>query len=213
MPTDTQPRYYGNGMPKAVDQLIAFANVKLSREVWSDLMSKPQGYAWQRRLEWIFWTIDHRRAFPKNDRGFREAKRLQREVQEVLRAIIARDPRPLSNHFKRAGALRHGISWGESLQSKRGKSQPKTWNLFRIPQGAGIQYLRQVITIWIVDTLPFTERLGRCDHCEEFFLSQRARPHRFCSEPCSTRFHNKRRLSEGYFTKRRRAKREAQSSS
>jgi hypothetical protein len=146
------------------------------------------------------------------------AKQLQREVRGALTAILARNPRPLISQFNRAGALRYVVWWGDSPHSKRRKSQPKRWNLARLPRGTGLQYLRQVITIWIVDTLPFAERLGRCARCEQFFLSQRTRPQRFCSERCSTEWHNKRRLASGYFTERRRiqrarTKREAQPSS
>jgi hypothetical protein len=202
MPRGKPTKAPGDLRDLAAKWLIAFANLD-SSELWKALESRRD--AMRFRVDWLLWTINGRRAVASSRAGLKEAEQLQRETRKVLEGIRRSDPRPLARVFNRAGPFRYAV-WSEERPSKNRRGRPqKEWYVFRVPTGR--RYARQLMTIYIVDTLPFANRLGRCDQCARFFLRERERPQRFCTERCSTEFHNKARLASGYFTRRRREQR------
>lgn len=204
-------RIFGAGLRTADDcaaALIVFANRSIRADSWQTLV-EPGG-----DLYWLVvtrWTKPSSRDLPRGARlrcpRLPEVRRLQREVRESLRHIVeGTNLWPLINKINRAAEYRY------QLDARRPVGEPfragpvrADWRISWEP--ATPTNPRQAALWAVAQTLTVASRIGRCDHCRTFFLARKRHLRRFCSERCSTQFHNERRVASGYFAARRKTRR------
>ena len=192
------------------EEVIAFANLSVTPELWAKVTKEQPGTHStndtdeeldKAALGWLVWDED-RRILARSGAGLREAKRYQRELRAALDAIIRGDATTVARQLDRGGPfLCHA-------RRERGSARtPARWHVEWLP--AGKLTPRSAITQRLLTVLRFADRLGRCNHCQDFFLSERRwkRPRRFCDEQCKVTANNERRLKSGYFTEQRRKQR------
>lgn len=217
MPRGKPNPYWGIQDLSSVEaaHIIGFANLELFPHRWAEATKEPpdlpsvgddEEFA-KTCLGWLVWDHD-RRMLPKSARGLAEAKRIQCEVREALAAITRGDPAPLTRALNRFAPFHCRVS-REPVSRRPGAKRVSRlrWRVAwapehtRGPQSAVVDHL--------LTALRFADRLGRCQHCTKFFLSERQwkRVPKFCSQQCTTAFHNRKRLASGYFTKWRRERR------
>ena len=209
----------------AAGQLVRFANLDITPERWAEVGAsgygdyEPPDEPNAQPLTDLTWLLfadvggRRRRTVPKASKGRRELRRLQRELRDVLDALVRGDAPAVERFVNAAGAFRCRVQ-APTPAAKRGASTPvradaSGWHLAWEPARTG-SARAVLIDAVIGDVLPYAGRLGRCELCGKFFVrSSRwaARPRRFCSDPCSVTFHNRRRIAEGYYSTEARAKR------
>lgn len=193
-----------------------FANLELTPELWRAIATKPfppkrnlnPDEIAEHYLRWLVWDDQGKRTIPNSKQGLREAKRLQGEVRAALTAIIRGDSAGFARRLNRCGPFRCEISRAPVTRLPRNASPSALgWQIGWLPVKARKSYA--VVADHLLTTLWCADRLGRCDHCGQFFLSDRrhTKVPRFCDNRCSIQFHNARRLKEGYFTRRRQKQR------
>ncbi len=130
---------------------------------------------------------------PREGRIF---EKLASEACEALDRIVrGADPRQLVASLNRSRAI------GSRLHVHQRKGIPP-WRVSLGPPP--VRTWRDAVLSGIAQALISAERIARCDACGYFFVRGRHRRQRFCSEECSTTFHNERRQKSGYFRKQRR---------
>lgn len=213
------------GTPDA-RELIDFANLTLTAEVWARLVAgsgvlyevKDAGDGETERgtsfdLSHALWDQE----WCKRERAYDEARALQREVRDVLDAVVRRDHATVEDFINRGGPFHCRITPPSAAQiastDKTPSEADSNWRLRWVPTrsrgllAGAVHALRELL-----DDAP---QLARCEleRCGRFFLRDTRwanRPRRFCEDRrCSFTAHNAARLASGYFANRRRAKRAA----
>ena len=187
-----------------VQAIIRLANTTLKKGRWKEFV-RPGG-----ELYWLVVsrpTEPLRRDLPPGGRlrlpSLRELRSLQREVRKALQDVTkGLNLRPLLNRINRDGGYRYVIDAMPPPEEglRVGPVRPN-WQIMWVPavptcpRQAGLWALGQALGV--------ARRIGRCDQCQHYFLRKKEQRQRFCSEVCSTAFHNERRLASGYFKQRR----------
>jgi hypothetical protein len=200
---------------ESVQNVLDFANEMLTPALWSEL-ERQKGVAQcdkdgepAVRFGWLLRDPDEPSGWslPRGRAGLDAARRLQREVCDVLVGLVQGDVEPAERFVESGGQYRCRIvargtpdppgHTGRKRTRPRADASTRSWQLTWEPtrtSGA-----RAIVLSCIDDVLRYAPQLGRCEQCDSFYLRTGrwiTRKRRFCSEPCSVAFHNTRKVAE-----------------
>jgi hypothetical protein len=199
---------------ESLQGVLDFANERLTPSLWTELERHGGVAAFDKdgeptvRLKWLLREPGgpSRWSLPRGRAGLAAALKLQRELRDMLAALVQGDVEPAERFVASGGPYRcrvvaqdmpaspHGTG---RRRTRRGANAPaRSWQL--VWESTRTRGARAILLRYVDDVLRHAARLGRCEHCDSFYLrSSRwaTRPRRFCSEHCSVAFHNERKLA------------------